>query len=56
MFAIAIPRTDVKSFRLAPVARTTSGVDVTAHAVLSLAAVGVWLMVLPLELLHFVAS
>jgi len=54
VFAIATPRTDVKSFRLAqPVGRTTSGLELTASAVLVLAAAGLWLMVIPLELLRF---
>ena len=49
--AIAVPR-DVKSFRLAkPVAA-----ELTACTLLSLAASGVWLLVLPLELLRFVSA
>ena len=46
-----VPR-DLKSFRLAkPVAA-----ELTACTVLSLAASGVWLLVLPLELLRLVAA
>lgn len=57
MFALANPRADVKSFRLSqPAVRAASGVEVTAFAILSLAAAGVWLLVIPLELLRFAAS
>ena len=46
-----VPR-DLKSFRLAkPVAA-----ELTACTVLSLAASGIWLLVLPLELLRLVAA
>jgi len=45
---------DVKSFRLAkPIA---GEVQFTACTVLSLAASGIWLFVLPLEVLRFVAG
>ena len=57
MFAVAGTRTDVKSFRLAhPAVRATSGVELTASALLTLTAAGVWLLVLPLELLRLAAS
>jgi hypothetical protein len=57
MLAFATPRADVKSFRLAhPAVRATSGVELTAFATLSLAAAGIWLLLLPLELLRFAAS
>jgi hypothetical protein len=57
VLAIAASRTDVKSFRLAqPAVRATSGVELTAFATLSLAATGIWLLVLPLEILRAVAS
>lgn len=57
MFALANPRADAKSFRLSqPAVRAASGVEVTAFAILSLAAAGVWLLVIPLELLRFAAS
>ena len=57
MFALATPRADAKSFRLAhPAVRATSGLELTASALLTLAAAGVWLLVLPLELVRFVAS
>ena len=50
--AIAPVGRDYKSFRLAkPVAA-----ELTACAVLSLAASGIWLLVLPLELLRLVAA
>lgn len=49
--AVAVPR-DVKSFRLAkPVAA-----EFTVCTFLSLAAFGVWLFVLPLELLRLVSA
>jgi hypothetical protein len=49
--AIAVPR-DVKSFRLAkPVAA-----ELTVCTALSLAASGIWLLVLPLELLRLVSA
>lgn len=57
--AIAVPssRTDLKTLRLAqPVIETTSRVEVTAVVVLALAAAGVWLCVLPLELLRVVGT
>jgi hypothetical protein len=53
MFAVATPRTDVKSFRLAhPAVRTTTGFELTVSALLTLSAAGLWLLVLPLELLR----
>ena len=49
--APALPR-DVKSFRLAkPIAA-----ELTACTLLSLAASGIWLLVLPLEVLRLVAA
>jgi hypothetical protein len=57
MLAVSTPNGDVKSLRLArPVVRTASGAEVTAFTVLSLATAGVWLLVLPLELLRLAAS
>jgi hypothetical protein len=57
MLAVATPRADVKSFRLAqPAVQATSGIKLTAFATLSLAAAGIWLLVIPLELLRFAAS
>lgn len=47
----AIPR-DVKSFRLAKPRAT----ELTVCAVLSVAASGIWLLVLPLELLQLVSA
>jgi hypothetical protein len=50
--ALAITPRELKSFRLAqPVAQATSYAEFTAFTLLSLAATGIWLLVLPLELL-----
>ena len=47
----------MKSFRLAhPAVRATSVVELTASALLTITAAGVWLLVLPLELLHLAAA
>jgi len=47
-----MPR-ELKSFRLAqPVAQATSYAEFTAFTLLSLVATGIWLFVLPLELLR----
>jgi len=52
--AVASPRTNVQTLRLAqPAIQSTSPLQVTAAAVLTLAAGGIWLFVLPLELLRF---
>jgi hypothetical protein len=51
-FAAAPVRRDVKSFRLA----TPVAAEFTACTFLSLATSGIWLFVLPLELLRFVAA
>jgi hypothetical protein len=57
MLATATSRPDVKSFSLAqPFVDATSGFELTAFALLSLTAVGVWLLLLPLELLSIAAS
>jgi hypothetical protein len=50
--AVATLPRDVKSFRLA----TPVVAEFTACTLLSLAASGIWLFVLPLELLHFVSA
>jgi len=50
MVAAVTTPTDLHSFKLAhPVVRPTSRIDVTAVAVLSLAALTIWLVVLPVE-------
>jgi hypothetical protein len=50
--ALAIMPRELKSFRLAqPVAQATSYAEFTAFTLLSLVATGIWLLVLPLELL-----
>jgi hypothetical protein len=47
---VSAAATDLHSFRLAhPVVRTTSRVDLTAITVLSIAAITIWLLVLPAE-------
>lgn len=54
--AFAGTRTDVNSLRLAhPVIRTSSALEVTAAGGLMLSAFALWLLVIPLELLGFVA-
>jgi hypothetical protein len=48
--AIATAPTDLHSFKLAhPIVRTTSRVDLTALGVLSIVAITIWLLVLPVE-------
>ena len=55
-FATPMPR-DVKSFRLSrPVAERTSRLQFTACTFLTIAATGIWLFLLPLELLQLVAA
>jgi hypothetical protein len=55
--AVATPRTELKTFRLAqPAVQVTSKLEVTAATSLTLAAVGIWLFVIPLELLQLVAG
>jgi hypothetical protein len=56
MFAVATLRTDVKSFRLAQPPVRPSATHLTACTTLTLSAAGVWLLVLPLELVRFAAS
>lgn len=58
MQAVFAPaRTNVRSFRLAqPVVQASSWPEFSACALLTLAAVGVWLLVLPLELLRLLAA
>lgn len=56
MTAVPLIRSDVKTLRLAhPVVRRSSRVELTAFGVLTVAATGIWLFVLPLELLAFLA-
>jgi len=50
--ALAPMHSELKSFRLAPVAQATSYAEFTAFTLLSLVATGIWLFVLPLELLR----
>jgi hypothetical protein len=53
----ASPRTDVKSLRLAhPLVRTGSPFEVTAVGGLLLSAVGLWMLVIPIELLSLAAA
>ena len=50
MVAVATTRSDLHAFRLAhPVVRTTSRFDLTAITVLSVAAITIWVLVLPAE-------
>ncbi len=57
MLATATARPDVKSFSLAqPFIDATSGFELTAFALLTLSAAGIWLLLLPLELLRIAAS
>jgi hypothetical protein len=50
MVAVTPTRTDLHSFRIAhPVVRTTSRFEVTAAASLTVMAMVLWLLVLPLE-------
>jgi hypothetical protein len=56
--AAGTAESDLHSFRLAhPVVRSSSGAEITAVAVLSIVAMTLWLVVLPLEIaLHLTAS
>lgn len=55
--AIASAKADVKSLHLAqPLIRTTSKVEVTAAGALLLSALGLWLLVIPIELIGLVAT
>ena len=55
--ALTGTRTNVRTLRLAqPAVRPRSSFDLSAVAVLALAASGIWLFVLPLELLRLVAT
>jgi hypothetical protein len=57
MVALAASRTDVKSFSLThPIVDAASRFEVTAFAALTLAALGIWLLVLPLEFLKFLGA
>jgi hypothetical protein len=57
MTAVPVARAEVRSFRLSrPAAQAASALEVTAFAALTLAALAVWLLILPLELLAFVAG
>jgi hypothetical protein len=50
MVAVATTRSDLHTFRLAqPVVRRSSRVEVTAIGVLSVAALTLWLLVVPAE-------
>lgn len=54
--AVARPRTSAQTLRLAhPLVRTTSAFELTAVGALLLSALGLWLLVIPLELLRFAA-
>ena len=55
--ALAPMRGELKSFRLSqPVAQATSYAEFTAFTLLSLVATGIWLLVLPLELLRLAGA
>jgi hypothetical protein len=55
--ALTPTRADAKSFSLAhPIVDATSAFEVTSFAVLSLAALAIWLLVLPLEFLKFLGT
>jgi hypothetical protein len=50
MAAVPVAPIDLHSFRLAhPVVRTSSSIEITTLALLSVAAMTVWLIVVPLE-------
>jgi hypothetical protein len=57
MTAVPVAGPELRSFRLSrPAAHAASALEVTAFAALTLAALAVWLLILPLELLAFVAG
>jgi hypothetical protein len=57
MVALAPARPNVKSFSLVhPIVDATSAFEITAFAMLSLAALGIWLLLLPLEMLRLLGT
>lgn len=51
--AVTVIRSDMPSFRLVHPTRSRTRVDVAAAGVLAITAVGLWLIVLPVEFLAF---
>ena len=57
MVALAPTRSDVKSFSLVhPIVDATSTFELSLFALLSLTAVGIWVFLLPLEMLRLLSA
>jgi hypothetical protein len=57
MTAVSVARPELRSFRLSqPKTHAVSALEVSTFAALTLTALAVWLLILPLELLALVAG